>query len=195
MKILNLAKTYSVKSNATRDMKAAIKAGQYKAEELEVVVVPAGYQIVRSIMEVVTEAKLATPSPVIVTARSPEAIKLEKRRDMEAEGTKESPRFQQAAAPLRVVEPPAEAAGPSIAAMRVLMALYRATVWKGEPKAGVWVRSASVHDSAAPHGLDGRQVPPAVAALKRAGLVECGWDKAATVRFTSVGLSLAAARA
>jgi len=60
---LNLDKTYTVKSNATRDMKKAVAKGEYAADALEVVVVPTGYQIV-----------VNEPVPEWVTDSSPIAI-------------------------------------------------------------------------------------------------------------------------
>jgi hypothetical protein len=56
-----------------------------------------------------------------------------------------------------------QASGLSDPQLRVLRALVGAKVWGDTPdqeKVNTWVRSASVHDSAAPHGLEGRQVPP-----------------------------------
>ena len=131
MQTINFDKAHSQKSNAVRDIRKAIKTGQFKTEELEVVVVPAGYAIVR------------TPEPEVKAL-------------------------------IRInTSQPAPAL--SDAATAVLRALVRATIWNEKDlrlpeRVGVWVRSACVHDSASPHGLD------ICAVLAGGGGVEAGGD-------------------
>lgn len=59
---LNLDKVYTVKSNAMRDMRKAIERGEYKRADLDVSVVPGGYQITRT---AAPEGARLTPTEVV----------------------------------------------------------------------------------------------------------------------------------
>ena len=330
---INFAKIYGVKSNAVRDMRKAVAAGEYKADELDVSVVPDGYQIgltnpqpeptpqgvkplaahfaaeARKFVEQLDakdaadevaiedmtpeqydaaieasfrETPVSEPQPDLATARAgsddpklvpdwakdaPEGVTVIGLDDMAAvhntiaaavgepllptleqfqslllpapvsngrppepaikripEGMTAEKAAKKAAkeavkqlrasatpkldAAIKAGKAAAKAPKPAKAAAakpegltpdqaRLLIALVQCKALAEKPLAervGVWVRSAAVHDSDKPHGLDMKRVPALMGSLKKAGLVECGWDKAATVRLTADGLGEAVGR-
>lgn len=222
---LNLTKTYSQRSNALRDVRKAIGAGEYARDALDVVVVPTGYQIVlaasvpapdwsytraRFEAEQAEAQKLLTHEPAEVAADM-ETLRTELQTDplvtigaavladraaevAAAKPAKKAskaaaPKTPKAAAPKTPKAPKTDGLGDD--QIRLLNALVDCKALTSAPieqRVGLWVRSAAVHDSETPHNLPMRQVPGVMGALRRRGLVECGWDKAATVRLTQAGL-------
>lgn len=71
---IDLSKTYTVKSNATRDMRKAVASGAFAADALGVVVVPSGYRIVSTALP--AGATRTEPIPGVPLAVTDETISM-----------------------------------------------------------------------------------------------------------------------
>ena len=182
---LDLSKTYSVKSNATRDMRKAVAKGEYTADQLEVVVVPAGHQIV---MVKLPEAKPAKPKPTPQVAAMP---------GMTPMGFAPAPAAKPDGVPGGAAVTETDLPAPQRA---LLVHLLNATAHGDTPTAErvgkrlFW--KAAAYESTTPHGLPPRQLPGVSNALRKRGLIELEWHeegkrKGHGVALTAAGLAAA----
>ena len=194
---MNLDKIYTVKSNATRDLKKAIAKGEL-ADTAEVVVVPSGYQIV--LPYVAPEAVDPNPISIDVFAEAAELAKATRTPQVPAlagmtplglppgEGVRgfdpaKADALRNSNADVDKVPAYTERKAPAAPAdkmdygMALAVALANAKVWteRGLPlstRAGVWVPFDSVHDSLLPHGLSKGQMPASTGNARKRGLIE-----------------------
>jgi hypothetical protein len=190
---VNLSKTYTVKSNATRDMKKAIAKGELPANA-EVVVVPSGYQIV---LPYVAPAKPAvTPQVPALNGMAPMGF-----MDVALSALREgfNPAKADALLSGNVGVDAGKKAKPAAAPQadqKDCAALLAAAV-ADVTKTVAWTLFDDIREAAAAQGLTTGQLAPATGAARKRGLIETEWSnvvgltstKKIAIRVTAAGLA------
>jgi hypothetical protein len=164
--MLNLNKIYSVKSNASRDLKKAIERGIVTGEDLEIRKVDGGFQIVKIVIEkpvAVTEfADVVVETPEIVSEYAAQPIPPKKERPASSTTPRKATK-------------PGELPETQLAALNALFGAKSLADKADNERAGVWFPFADIHESSRPHGLSKSSMAGITKGLVSRGLLLTAW--------------------
>jgi hypothetical protein len=182
--MLNLEKTYTVKSNATADIRKAVSRNQCAEGEYEARKVDGGFQIFKTVAEppetVMDSTEVVIDTPETVIENTPEPITPAN----ETPATDNAPETTTTAISDR-----------QLAVLNALLGVKTLEDKAINERAGEWVPFADLNDSNNPHNLPAPALPGITGALKRKNLVETAWGKdwegkrSVIITITAAGIS------